>query len=53
MIDNQIIFIVGGLGLLGKAFSKCVVENGAKLIIGELETKENIQRFNDLKQKLN
>ena len=53
MLDNQIIFIVGGLGLLGKAFSKGVVENGAKLIIGELETKENIQRFNDLKQKLN
>jgi NAD(P)-dependent dehydrogenase (short-subunit alcohol dehydrogenase family) len=53
MIDNQIIFIVGGLGLLGKAFSKCVVENGAKLIIGELHTKENIKQFNDLKQKLN
>ena len=53
MIDNQIIFIVGGLGLLGKAFSKCVVENGAKLIIGELDTKENFKQFNDLKQKLN
>tara|TARA_B100000780_G_C20977565_1_gene390490 strand:- start:77 stop:847 length:771 start_codon:yes stop_codon:yes gene_type:complete len=53
MIDNQIIFIIGGLGLLGKAFSECVVENGGELIIGELETKENIQRFNDLKQELN
>ena len=53
MLDKKNIFIVGGLGLLGRAFSKSVIENGAELVIGDIETKENIQRFNDLKQELN
>ena len=53
MLDNKNIFIVGGLGLLGRTFSKSVIENGAELIIGDIETKENIQRFNDLKKELN
>ena len=42
MLDNKNIFIVGGLGLLGRTFSKSVIENGAELIIGDIETKENI-----------
>ena len=50
MLDNKNIFIVGGLGLIGRSFSKSVIENGAELIIGDIETKENIQRFNDLKK---
>ena len=53
MLDNKNIFIIGGLGLLGRAFSKSVIENGAQLIIGDIETMENIQRLNDLKQELN
>ena len=53
MLDNKNIFIIGGLGLLGRAFSKSVIENGAQLIIGDIETKENIQRLNDLKQEVN
>ena len=43
MLDKKNIFIVGGLGLLGRAFSKSVIENGAELVIGDIETKENIQ----------
>ena len=53
MLDKKNIFIVGGFRTFGRAFSKSVIENGAELIIGDIETKENIQRFNDLKQELN
>jgi NAD(P)-dependent dehydrogenase (short-subunit alcohol dehydrogenase family) len=44
MLNNLIVAISGGAGLIGSAFSKAVVENGGKVIIGDI----NVDRGNQL-----
>ncbi|MBT7269863.1 MAG: flagellin modification protein A, partial [Candidatus Marinimicrobia bacterium] len=34
MLNNLIVAISGGAGRIGSAFSKAVIENGGKVIIG-------------------
>jgi len=38
MINNQIVAISGGAGRIGSAFSKTVVANGGKVIIGDINS---------------
>ena len=38
MLENQIVAISGGAGRIGSAFSKAVVENGGKVIIGDINS---------------
>ena len=38
MLNNLIVAISGGAGRLGSAFSKAVVENGGKVIIGDINS---------------
>ena len=38
MLENQIVVISGGAGQIGSAFSKAVVENGGKIIIGDINS---------------
>jgi len=44
MLNNLIVAISGGAGRIGSAFSKSVVENGGKVIIGDI----NVDRGNQL-----
>lgn len=44
MLNNLIVAISGGAGRIGSAFSKAVVENGGKVIIGDI----NVDRGNQL-----
>jgi NAD(P)-dependent dehydrogenase (short-subunit alcohol dehydrogenase family) len=38
MLDNLIVAISGGAGRIGSAFSKAVVDNGGKVIIGDINS---------------
>jgi len=48
MLNNIIVAISGGAGRIGSAFSKAVVENGGKVIIGDI----NIELGNQLVSEL-
>ena len=38
MLNNLIVVISGGAGRIGSAFSRVVVENGGKVIIGDMNS---------------
>jgi len=48
MLENQIVAISGGAGRIGSAFSKAVVENGGKVIIGDINVDLGNQLVLDL-----
>ena len=48
MLENQIVAISGGAGRLGSAFSKAVVENGGKVIIGDINSGVGNRLVSDL-----
>ena len=48
MLNNLIVAISGGAGRLGSAFSKAVVENGGKVIIGDINSEGGSQLVSEL-----
>ena len=36
MLKNNVVAVTGGAGLIGKSFSKAIIENGGKVIIGDI-----------------
>jgi NAD(P)-dependent dehydrogenase (short-subunit alcohol dehydrogenase family) len=48
MLKDNVVAITGGAGLIGSSFSKVVVENGGKVIIGDI----SIDRGMELQDKL-
>ena len=38
MLNNQIVAISGGVGRIGSALSRAVVENGGRVIIGDINS---------------
>jgi len=48
MLNNLIVAISGGAGRIGSAFSKAVIENGGKVIIGDLNVDFGNQLVSDL-----
>jgi 3alpha(or 20beta)-hydroxysteroid dehydrogenase len=48
MLKNNVVAITGGAGLIGTAFSKAIVKNGGKVIIGDISS----DRGQDLQDKL-
>ena len=48
MLENQIVAISGGAGRIGSAFSKAVVENGGKVIIGDINSEVGNRLVSDL-----
>ena len=39
MLKDNIVAITGGAGLIGTAFSKAIIENGGRVIIGDISSK--------------
>jgi NAD(P)-dependent dehydrogenase (short-subunit alcohol dehydrogenase family) len=48
MLDNLIVFISGGAGRIGSAFSQAVVENGGKVLIGDINRELGYQLVSEL-----
>ena len=48
MLKNNVVAITGGAGLIGAAFSKAIVENDGKVVIGDISEK----RGTDLQREL-
>ena len=40
MLKNNVVAISGGAGLIGTAFSKAIIKNGGKVIIGDITEKK-------------
>ena len=36
MLDNQVVEITGAAGRIGTAFAKSIVENGGKVLLGDI-----------------
>jgi NAD(P)-dependent dehydrogenase (short-subunit alcohol dehydrogenase family) len=50
MLKNNVVAVTGGAGLIGKSFSKAIIENGGKVIIGDISVdrgKELQEEFGD------
>jgi len=48
MLKDNVVAITGGAGLIGTAFSKAIIENGGRVIIGDISS----NRGQDLQDKL-
>jgi NAD(P)-dependent dehydrogenase (short-subunit alcohol dehydrogenase family) len=48
MLSGKVVAITGGAGLIGSAFSKAIVENGGKVIIGDISRDRGEALQNDL-----
>jgi len=48
MLKNNIVAITGGAGLIGRSFSKAIVENGGKVIVGDV----SVEAGNDIQNEL-
>jgi len=48
MLDKLIVFISGGAGRIGSAFSRAVVENGGKVLIGDINSELGNQLVSEL-----
>ncbi len=48
MLNNQIVAISGGVGRIGSAFSRAVVENGGRVIIGDINSESGHQLVSEL-----
>ena len=46
ILNNQVVLISGGLGLLGSEFSKTIISNGGKVIVGDLNQKKGDELLN-------
>jgi NAD(P)-dependent dehydrogenase (short-subunit alcohol dehydrogenase family) len=53
MLNNKIVVITGGAGLIGKEFVKAVVENGAIAIIADINEEIGLKAKEDLSNELN
>ncbi len=51
ILDNKIIVITGGSGLLGSDFVKNVVEHGGTAIIGDVQEAAALQLINQIKKQ--
>ena len=51
MLNNQVVAISGGAGRIGSAFSMSVVENGGKVIIGDINSELGNRLVSDLGDK--
>ncbi|MDC0916627.1 oxidoreductase [Flavobacteriaceae bacterium] len=48
MLENKVIFLIGGFGLLGSEFSKGILRNGGQLIVGDVSSKKNKKQLENL-----
>jgi NAD(P)-dependent dehydrogenase (short-subunit alcohol dehydrogenase family) len=48
MLKNNVVAITGGAGLIGKSFAEVIIENGGKVIIGDI----SVDRGKELQNKL-
>ena len=48
MQNNLVVAISGGAGIIGSAFSQAVVENGGKIIIGDVDEQQGNLLVNEL-----
>ncbi len=48
MLKNNVVAITGGAGKIGTAFSKAIVENGGKVIIGDISVDKGKELQDDL-----
>ena len=53
LIENKIVIVTGGAGLLGQAFCKTIVQNGGIAIVGELDIKRGQEVCVKIKSELN
>lgn len=53
MLENKVVVITGGAGLIGKEFVKAVVENGGVAIIADINEELGLQVKENLSQELN
>lgn len=53
MLDNKVVVITGGAGLIGQEFVKAVVENNGIAIIADVNEELGIQVKNELSKELN
>lgn len=53
MLNNKVVVITGGAGLIGKEFVKAVVENGGIAIIGDINEEVGLKVKEDLSEELN
>ena len=53
MLNNKVVVITGGAGLIGKEFVKAVVDNGGIAIIADKNEKIGLKTKEDLSKKLN
>ena len=40
MLDNQVVAITGAAGRIGTAFAKSIVDNGGKVLLGDILTEQ-------------
>ena len=48
MLKGNVVAITGGAGLIGKAFSKAIIKNKGKVIIGDVSIDRGISIQNEL-----
>ena len=48
MLKDNVVAVTGGAGLIGSSFCKAIVENGGKVIIGDISVKKGNTLQNDL-----
>ena len=48
MLRDNVVAVTGGAGLIGKSFSKAIVENGGKVIIGDI----SVEKGRELQEEL-
>ncbi len=53
MLNNKIVVITGGAGLIGKEFVKAVVENGGIAIIADINEEIGLKVKGNLSEELN
>ena len=48
-LNNKIIILTGGLGLLGKSIAESLAKDNAKVIMLDVKNKNEIKKINDFK----
>ena len=52
LLNNKIIVVAGGAGLIGAGFVKSIIENGATAIIADIDDKKTSKVIKNLSQNL-
>jgi NAD(P)-dependent dehydrogenase (short-subunit alcohol dehydrogenase family) len=52
MLDDKVIVVTGGAGLIGKEFVKTIIENNGKVIIADINTEVGVSVKNSLSKEL-